>query len=115
MRPITSILKNGIIYSFVSGFCCGLVPNKIRIHYNSIHYNNLPLPFIGGCVGVAGFVCSPFLIYNYFFEGVYFDKLVDNYQYSIDRYHQYDGTNNKYAYPSTFVVTIINNKYYRNP
>lgn len=43
-------------------------------------------------------------------NGTYFDKLYDRIQekYSIQvkRYHQYDGNDNKYAYPSLISIEI---------
>jgi hypothetical protein len=49
---------------------------------------------------------SPLLIINYFCNGMYFDKLIDKYNINIERYHQYDGKNNKYAFPSLLILSI---------
>ena len=37
---------------------------------------------------------------------MYFDKLIDKYNINIERYHQYDGKNNKYAFPSLLILSI---------
>jgi len=37
---------------------------------------------------------------------MYFDKLIDQYDIDIERYHQYDGKNNKYAFPSLLILNI---------
>jgi hypothetical protein len=103
---ITSKIKNGMIFSFAFGFIEGLVPNNININFNNKKYNNLPLPFISGCFGLIRFVLSPILITNYCFNGVYFDKLIDKYDINFERHHQYDGKNNKYAFPSILILNI---------
>lgn len=55
-------------------------------------------------------ITSPFLITNYFFNGLYFDKLYDKlhdkYDIDVKRYHQYDGNNNKYGFPSIIMIEI---------
>lgn len=95
----------GMCFSYLTGSCLCLIPNKISLQVNKKKYN-LNLPIIGGCLGVLGFLSSPFLIINYFFDGLYFDKLYDKYDIDIKRYHQYDGNDNKYAYPSYIQVKI---------
>ena len=105
---ITNLLykiKKGMIYSFVTGVCCGLFPNKVSISFNNERLN-IPLHIIGGCLGLTAFTFSPFLIVNYMFETAYFDKLIDKYNIDVNRFHQYDGNNNKYAIPSTIIVKI---------
>jgi hypothetical protein len=57
-----------------------------------------------------GVMFSPFLIINYFCNGIYFDKLIYKYNINIERYHQYDGKNNKYAYPSSIYLIIKSKK-----
>ena len=37
---------------------------------------------------------------------MYFDKLIDKYNINIKRYHQYDGNDNKYAFPSIIMIEI---------
>jgi hypothetical protein len=68
------------------------------------------LPFVGGFIGIGVFLCFPFLFTNYMVNGTYFDKLYDKmpekYSIQIKRYHQYDGSNNKYAYPSLICIEI---------
>jgi hypothetical protein len=36
------------------------------------------------------------------------DNLWDKYEINVERYHQYDDKNNKYAYPSLFIITVVN-------
>lgn len=54
----------------------------------------------------VGLMVSPLLITNYFCNGMYFDKLIDKYNINIERYHQYDGKNNKYAFPSSLILSV---------
>ena len=103
---ITSKIKNGMIYSFAFGFGAGLIPNKINIRFNDRICYNASLPLITGCVGLIGFVFSPLLISNYLFNGVYFDKLFDKYDINVARNYQYDGQDDKYAFPSLLTVNI---------
>ena len=103
---IKSKITNGMFCGFAFGYCVGLLPNKIFINFNNKKYNNVPLPLISGCIGSIVFLISPLLIANYFFDGVYFDKFIDKYNFDIKRYHQYDGYNNKYAFPSLLIVSI---------
>jgi hypothetical protein len=102
----TSKIKNGIICGFVSGFFIGCVPNKLSIRFEDKKYNSLPIPLISGIIGSMGIIFSPLLMVNYFCNGVYFDKLVDNYDINVERHHQYNGQNNKYAYPSSLIINI---------
>ena len=102
-------IKNGLIYSFGTGFCMGLLPNKINVQINEKKYMNIPLPLIFGCIGSMGFILSPVLLGNYFFGGTFIDKLFDKYEFTIKRYHQFDGNNNKYAYPSTLTINVDKN------
>ena len=99
-------IKNGLIYSFGTGFCLGLLPNKINTQINGKKYNTIPLPLIFGSISLMGFILSPILLGNYFFEGTFIDKLFDKYEFSIKRYHQFDGNDNKYAFPSTLIINI---------
>lgn len=104
---ITEILKNGLIGSFAFGFGTGFLLNNtifLKINYKSYRIHSLPLTT--GCIGLISFVCSPLLITNYFLNGVYFDKLIDKYDISVERYHQYDGNDNKYAFPSLLIINI---------
>jgi len=103
---MNSFIKNGAIYSFCVGFNVGLLTNNISINFNKRKFYNIPLPLITGTITSLGFLCSPFIITNYLFNGVYFDKFIDNYDFNIKRYHQYDGNNNKYAFPSLIVIEI---------
>ncbi len=105
MKLYMNGIKMGMCFSYLTGSCLCLIPNKISLQVNKKNYN-LNLPIIGGCLGVLGFLSSPFLIINYFFDGLYFDKLYDKYDIDIKRYHQYDGNDNKYAYPSHIQVKI---------
>lgn len=100
-------LKFGSACSFCYGFIIGFIPNDIQLKINNKKYNKVPLPILGGFIGLSGFIFSPFLITNYFLNGSYFDKLVDKYDIDIKRYHQYDGNDNKYAYPSMIHIDIM--------
>jgi hypothetical protein len=106
LKFITPKIKNGIIYSFTSGFFIGCIPNNVSINYENKKYTNISTPLVTGLITSIGFILSPLLIINYFNNGVYFDKLIDKYNISIERYHQYDGQENKYAYPSLLIVNI---------
>lgn len=100
-----SIIKKGMICSFGFGFSVGLLPNKINIKINNKKLN-MPFPLITGCIGTFGFLSFPFLLTNYYLKTAYFDKLVDKYDFDFKRYYQYDGTNNKYGYPSYLTINI---------
>jgi len=110
MNFVTPKMKNIIItslsYGFVSGFCIGCFPNKLSIKFDDKKYNSLPIPLISGLICSVGLIFSPLLIINYFCNGMYFDKLIDKYDIDIERYHQYDGKNNKYAFPSLLILNI---------
>jgi hypothetical protein len=69
-------------------------------------YNFIEMPLISGVIGSTGIILSPLLIINYLCDGTYFDRLVDKYDINMERYHQYDGKNNKYAYPSLLIINI---------
>lgn len=114
MKLYTNKLKIGLCTSFLTGSFLFMLPNKISVKVNEKKFNRIDLPLLGGCLGVLGFLSSPFLIINYFCDGTYFDKLYDKYNIDIKRYYQYDGNNNKYAYSSNIKIEInnkeINNK-----
>lgn len=107
-------IKNTIIksvsYSFITGFCVGCFPNGLMIKIEDKPYKYVQLPLLSGLICSTGVLFSPFLMINYFCEGVYFDKLIDKYDINIKRYHQYDGKNNKYAFPSVLILTIHSKK-----
>ena len=69
-------------------------------------YVSIPTTLISGIIGSMRIVFSPLLIMNYLCNGVYFDKLVYKYDIRLERYHQYHGENNKYEFPSLFIVNI---------
>jgi hypothetical protein len=107
IKPKTkNFIKNGIIYSFVSGFSLGLLPNTINIRLNQSTFYNVPSPLISGCVCMTGFIFSPLLITNYFFERSFFDKLIDKYKITIHRYYQHANTDDKYELPSLLFISI---------
>ena len=110
MNFVTLKIKNIIIRSvscgFISGFCVGCFPNELCIKFQDKKYNSVTIPLISGMICSVGLIVSPLLIVNYFCDGVYFDKLIDKYNINIERYHQYDGKNNKYAFPSLIILCI---------
>lgn len=105
-RHLASKIKNGITYGFVTGVCIGCIPNKVLIRFEDKKYYSLYTPLISGLICSTGIILSPLLIINYVSNGKYIDKLIDKYDINIKRYHQYDGENNKYAYPSLIYVNI---------
>ena len=108
LRYITNKITYGLINSFSVGFCFGCFPNKIYVRFEDLKYNLIPTPIITGLIGSFAFTISPFLIINYFSNSVYFDKLIDKYDIIIKRYHQFDGQNNKYAFPSQIIIDVKN-------
>ena len=106
LKCITPKIKNAIIYSFATGFCMGCFPNKLSINLKNKKFNSIPIPLITGLIGSMAIIFSPLLFMNYWCDSVYFDKLLDKYEINVKRYHQYDGQNNKYAYPSLLIVNI---------
>jgi hypothetical protein len=105
-QKIKKGIIRGVSYGFVSGFCVGCFPNKLLIDYKDKKNISIPIPIISGFICSMGIIFSPFLIINYFCNGVYFDKLLDKSDIIIKRYHQYDGKNNMYAYPSLLILSI---------
>ena len=105
-----NIFIKSISYGFASGFCAGCFPNTLVIEFEDKKYKSLPIPLISGLICSTGLVFSPLLIINYFYNGIYFDKLIDKYNINIKRHHQYDGKNNKYAFPSLLILSIKLNK-----
>jgi hypothetical protein len=103
---INNILIRNVSYGFISGFSIGCFPNKLCIEFEDKKYNSLPIPLISGLICSVGLMVSPLLIINYYCNGVYFDKLIDKYNINIKRYHQYDGKNNKCAFPSLLILSI---------
>lgn len=106
IKNIKNFATLGLSTSFISGFTLGLIPNKISIKINKNKYNDIPTPIVGGVIGMGCFIFSPFLMINYFSNSYYLDKFIDKYDLKIKRYHQYDGLNNKYAYPSIIQIEI---------
>ena len=106
LKHIIPKVNNLIIYGFISGFCVGCFPNKLCINFEGRKYNFSEMPLITGVIGSTGIILSPLLIINYLCDGTYFDRLVDKYDINMERYHQYDGKNNKYAYPSLLIINI---------
>ena len=110
LKHTISKVSNVIIGGFVSGFCIGFCfPNTLHVNFKSKRYINnnfFPIPLISGLICSTGIILSPLLITNYFCNGTYFDRLIDKYNINVERYHQYDGKNNKYAYPSLIIINI---------
>jgi hypothetical protein len=93
----------------LTGFALGMIPNKVSIKINGKKtFSNLNLSLVGGCAGVLGFASIPFLLIHYFSNNTYFDKLYDKYDIDIKRYYQFDGNNDKYAFPSLIKIEINN-------
>ncbi len=103
---IKNIIITSVSSGFIFGFWVGCFPNKLCIKFENKKYNSLPIPLISGMICSVGLMVSPLLIINYFCNGMYFDKLIDKYNIDIKRYHQYDGKNNKYAFPSLLILSI---------
>ena len=108
MKQYIDIIKKGVCFSFMTGSCLFMVPNNLTVKINKKKITKINLPLLGGLIGVMSLVSSPFLITNYFFNGLYFDKLYDKYDIDIKRYHQFDGNENKYAFPSIIMIEINN-------
>jgi hypothetical protein len=110
MNLATPKIKNILIMSissgFVSGFFIGCFPNKLCINFEDKKYNSIPIPLVSGICCSVGLMVSPLLIINYSCNGMYFDKLIDKYNINLERYHQYDNENNKYAFPSSLILNI---------
>lgn len=106
LNHIISKANNLMFYGFVSGFCLGCFPNKLYLNYEGRIYTSIETPLITGVVASTATILSPLLIANYLCNGTYFDRLVDKYDINMERIHQYDGKNNKYAYPSLVIIHI---------
>jgi hypothetical protein len=106
IKQYIGLFKKSLYISFLSGSLLCLIPNKINLKVNQTKFNRINLPIIGGFLGVGVFLSSPFLIINYLINRTYLDKLYDKFNIDIKRYHQYDGNNNKYAYPSIIMIEI---------
>lgn len=113
VKIVKIAIRNTIISSFASGFflgCC--FPNKISLNLLNKTYSSLTIPIITGIMCSTTIVLSPLLMINYFCNGVlidkFMDKFMDKYEINVERYHQYDDKNNKYAYPSLFIITVVN-------
>ena len=105
-------VRHLLVGAFISGGSIGCCfPNKIIIRFsddNGYQPMRLPMPLMTGVICSAALMCSPLLLLNYAFNGVYVDKWIDKHTIIIKRYHQYDGNDNKYAFPSSLHVTILN-------
>lgn len=111
----TQILLIGVRNSFICGLCSGLIiaPNDFNIeyknkksqYYNFKNYCVSPI-LITGFLGILIYTSTPFLIYNFITSGVYFDKLIDKYDVTINRYHQLGYNDNKYYAPSSIYIKI---------
>lgn len=115
---VTSIFRHfgrAMAFSFASGAVVGCFPNDVTIRYENkrydrTEYNRVPLPLLFGLISSTALVVSPLLVANYVCNGTYFDKWVDEYVIELNRYHQFDGNNNKYAFPSLLALHIRPNK-----
>ena len=124
--------KMDMASGFVVGFVVGCIPNNpIHIQVSGVQvsgvqvsgvqvsgvqvtgkrYNNVPVPVITAVLGSVCMLIYPLILSNYFLSNCflsnsYIDKWIDRYDFNIQRYHQYDGNNNKYAYPSILEINI---------
>jgi hypothetical protein len=99
-------IRNVFAGSFVGGLCVGMFPTKVNIHVNNVRYGNIPMPLLGGFIGVAGLVASPILITNYVLDGAIFEQLFNQYHIDVVRYNRLIVTENNYVYSSIFNVYI---------
>ena len=124
IKNIIHIIKSGMIVGSSSGFLLGMcINNKIRLNIKTHPYDktkNFAIPkllltsFCGGIIPPLLLISSPIIIYNYFSNSSMGDKLFDNlienieknYIINYERYHQYDGNNDKYGFPSHIHITI---------
>ena len=120
MHQIKNIIKSGMIVGSSSGLLLGMcINNKISLNIITHPYDKtkkfgipklLFTSFCGGIIPPLLLISSPIIIYNYFSNSSMGDKLVDNlienYKISYKRYHQYDGNNNKYAFPSIINISV---------
>jgi hypothetical protein len=111
LKNIKPKIKNFIVGSFYSGFIIGCIPNKLVINYEDKKYNFFQIPLLTGFICSSAFIISPLLLVNYFFNFTYLDKFIDKYDIELKRIHQYDGNNNKYAYPSNLKINIKSKNY----
>ena len=94
------------LHSFLLGSLLSLIPNQIDLYVNH-NKIEIPFPFISGFLVSSTLFFSPFILVNYFFNLTYIDKYIDKYDFKIQRFHQYDGNNNKYAFPSIIKISIV--------
>lgn len=110
MKQYLNIIKNSLCFSFMTGSCIFMIPNNLTVKIDEKKINRINLPLLGGLIGITTFIFSPILMCNYFLNSSYFDKLYDKlcdkYDIDIKRYHQFDGNDNKYAYPSNIIIEI---------
>ena len=103
-------LNKLLVCGFASGLC---IRNDFRLHYGNKRYINIPPPLIFGCIGFMGIICSPLIIANVI-NGTSIDKMIDkisdNYDFNIERCHQFDDTDNKYAFPSILILHVNKKK-----
>ena len=64
-------IRKGLMYSFMSGFCVGCVPNKLYINFEDKKIN-LPIPILSGLICSIGCLMSPLLLINYCSKNTYF-------------------------------------------
>jgi hypothetical protein len=108
-RNIRRNIGYTIGYGFLTGFIFGCFAKNASLHYKNKRIQ-IPIPLITGFIGSIGIIMSPFVFVSCFNNLTYFDKLIDvfadNYNFNVERIHQYDETNNKYAFPSLITLNI---------
>ena len=123
MNNIKNIFGNGVIIGSLSGFIIGMCINNniiLEIKNQEKEIKNYVIPKLIVTTGVGVmippilFILSPLVIFNYLSNSSVNDKLFDkfkehvekNYVITYERVHQYDGNNDKYAFPSAIKISI---------
>ncbi len=109
------MLGNKYIPVFVGGcFITGVIINsRLTVRYlNKMKNKNLTcIPFISGFFLIPTLiVSSPLILLDTIFDLCIYDKILDkindNYQIKLKRYHQYNLLDNKYYANSKFILQI---------
>ena len=125
IKSIKNLFFNGVSIGSLSGLIIGMGINN-SISFKITHkkeettkYYKISNPIVttiaGGLIPSVLFITSPLIVYNYFTNSSIGDKLFDsfkehmekNYIVNYNRFYQYDGHDNKYAFPSHIEISII--------